>query len=58
MFQTFFKKFQNEDFLMLLGIQFQILAPVNLVDFWVLCCLSKGVCKVFVGGRPSRINIF
>ena len=53
MFQTFFKKFQNEDFLMLLGIQFQILAPVNLVDFWVLRSLSKGVCKVFVGGRPS-----
>ena len=30
---------------MLLGIEFQILAAVNLMDFWVLCCLNNGVCK-------------
>ena len=30
---------------MLLGIEFQTLAPVNLMDFWVLYSLNKGVCK-------------
>ena len=30
---------------MLLWIEFQILALVNLIDFWVLCSLNIGVCK-------------
>ena len=38
-----FFKFQIEDFFMLFGIEFQILAPVNLMDFF--CSLNNGVCK-------------
>ena len=31
---------------MLLGIEFQILAQVNLMDFWVLCSLNNGICNL------------
>ena len=46
---------------MLLGIEFQILTPVNLIDFWVLCSLNNGVCsigvvRIFVWGRGANLK--